>query len=272
MTESPPIETPPIAPVEVTRLNALRRHLRSLYYGSHPRAVRFQIGMALVDIAIIVFFLIGPYLDQSRSYLIIDYTIAFLITCELAARAFMAPNLRYWLTRLMTWVDIAILATLMFPALLSSFAFLRAARIWALGQSKLLRLLLLRSGYGEWEEIVQACINLLVFLFMITGFVYTTFYYRDAGISNFIDALYFTVATVTTTGFGDITLPGTLGKLTSIVTMIFGISLFVRLAQAIVRPYKVNFPCPQCGLQRHDTDAVHCKACGHVLNIRDEGS
>ena len=71
---------------------------------------------------------------------------------------------------------------------------------------------------------------------------------------------------------GDIVLPGTLGKLTAIVTMIIGISLFVRLAQAIVRPYKVTFPCPQCGLSRHDADAVHCKACGHVLNIPDEGA
>ncbi|MNT92133.1 hypothetical protein D3C72_2333580 [compost metagenome] len=53
--------------------------------------------------------------------------------------------------------------------------------------------------------------------------------------------------------------------------MIIGISLFVRLAQAIVRPYKVSFPCPECGLQRHDADAVHCKACGHILNIPDEG-
>jgi voltage-gated potassium channel len=24
-------------------------------------------------------------------------------------------------------------------------------------------------------------------------------------------------------------------------------------------------------LQRHDSDAVHCKACGTVLNIPDEG-
>jgi hypothetical protein len=24
---------------------------------------------------------------------------------------------------------------------------------------------------------------------------------------------------------------------------------------------------PTCGLQRHDSDAVHCKACGTVLNI-----
>src|SRR5690606_41570414 len=108
--------------------------------------------------------------------------------------------------------------------------------------------------------------------FLVTVFVYSFFFsYQDAG-TGFIDALYFTVATVTTTGFGDITLPGTFGKLTSIVSMIIGISLFVRLAQAIVRPYKVTFPCPQCGLSRHEADAVHCKACGHVLKIPDEGA
>ena len=76
---------------------------------------------------------------------------------------------------------------------------------------------------------------------------------------------------MTTTGFGDIALPGMAGKLTSIVTMIVGISLFVRLAQAIFRPDKVFFRCPHCGLQRHEPDAVHCKACGHLLNIPDEG-
>ena len=104
---------------------------------------------------------------------------------------------------------------------------------------------------------------------MITGFVYTFFF--PAGIAGYIDALYFTVATVTTTGFGDIVLPGIWGKLTSIATMIIGISLFVRLAQSIFRPVKVYFPCPECALQRHDIDAVYCKACGHRMKIPDDG-
>jgi hypothetical protein len=45
----------------------------------------------------------------------------------------------------------------------------------------------------------------------------------------------------------------------------------LRLAQALFRPRKVRFPCSSCGLQRHDPDAVHCKACGVVLAIPDEG-
>lgn len=268
MTEHTKIDEP-----EEPMLNGVRAWLRMLYLGTSPRAIRFQIAMAIIDLAIIIFFLVGPYFAEGHTYLIIDYAIAASIAFELGARALIASNLRRWLTRPMTWVDIAILATLLFPALFSNFAFLRAFRIWSLGQSKVFTLLIKRAGYTEWEDVIRACINFVTFLFLVTGFVYTAFFYHQAaGVEGFVDALYFTVATITTTGFGDITLPGTLGKLTSIITMIFGISLFVRLAQAIVRPHKVVFPCPQCGLQRHDANAVHCKACGHVLNIPDEGS
>ncbi|KQS83804.1 ion transporter [Rhizobium sp. Leaf453] len=255
-----------------TMLDSIRAWLSMLYLGTSPRAVRFQVIMALVDLAIIIFFLLGPYFSGGRTYLIVDYAIAVLIAFELAGRALLTASLTRWLTRPMTWVDIIILATLLFPATFSNFAFLRAFRIWSLSQSKVFTLLIKRARCGEWEDVIRACVNFLTFLFLVTGFVYSTFFYHVPGVDGLIDALYFTVATVTTTGFGDITLPGPLGKLTSIVTMIFGISLFVRLAQAIVRPHKVNFPCPECGLQRHDADAVHCKACGHILNIPDEGS
>ena len=53
--------------------------------------------------------------------------------------------------------------------------------------------------------------------------------------------------------------------------MLTGVTLFIRLAQTLFRPHKVRFPCDNCGLQNHDPDAVHCKACGIVLCIPDEG-
>jgi voltage-gated potassium channel len=83
--------------------------------------------------------------------------------------------------------------------------------------------------------------------------------------------LYFTVTALTTTGFGDITLPGTTGRMITVAIMIFGVTLFLNLARALLTPSKVRFSCPTCGLQRHDSDAVHCKACGQILNIPDEG-
>jgi voltage-gated potassium channel len=89
------------------------------------------------------------------------------------------------------------------------------------------------------------------------------------GISNYVDTLYFTVTALTTTGFGDIVLPGTAGRLISVIIMVFGVSL--RLVQVMLRPSKVEYKCPDCGLKRHEYDAVHCKACGRLLNIEDEG-
>lgn len=250
----------------------LREGVRRLEQPTSRKAFFTQAGFAVVDLAILAFFLAGPYFRSSPTYLVIDYMIAAWIGFELFIRAMGAPTIRSWLARPMTWLDMFLLVTLLFPDALFNFAFLRVIRLWAIGRSPLLREGLRRAGYVIYLDVVRAVLNFLTFLFVVTGFVYTTFFYSRPGIEGFVDALYFTVATVTTTGFGDITLPGAIGKLTSVVTMIIGISLFVRLAQAIVRPNKVTYPCHRCGLQRHDADAVHCKACGEVLNIPDEGS
>lgn len=248
-----------------------RENLQRIERGRDDWALHWQALLAIIDLVILAFFLLGPYLRSGPSYLIIDYMIAVWIAGELTARAIAAPAFWTFVKKPMTWIDLFILATLLFPEALFNFAFLRIMRLWAISNSTLFRVILIRAGCGQMQDIIRAVINFLVFLFVITGFVYTSFFYDRPGGEGFVDALYFTVATVTTTGFGDITLPGTVGKLTSVLTMIIGISLFVRLAQAIVRPYKVRFACPQCGLQRHDADAVHCKACGHILNIPDEG-
>jgi voltage-gated potassium channel len=38
----------------------------------------------------------------------------------------------------------------------------------------------------------------------------------------------------------------------------------------VLHPSKVRYRCPSCGLLRHDRDAVHCKACGELLNIPND--
>ena len=251
----------------------LRSTLRLLYHSQSPSAQRFQFAVLIVDLAIIAFFIATPLLRDDETFLWIDYSIAALLLADIVARGLASTDIMRWLRQLPVIIDIFILATLLAPTWLVNLGFLRILRLWTLTRSSTFWRPLRKRGLGLYQEPIQAVVNLLVFLFVVTGFVYTAFANRgeDPGIAGYVDALYFTVATVTTTGFGDITLPGTGGKLASIVIMIIGISLFVRLAQAIFRPAKVHFPCPQCGLQKHEPDAVHCKACGHVLNIPDTG-
>ena len=50
------------------------------------------------------------------------------------------------------------------------------------------------------EEAIVAVVNLGVFLFITTGVVYETQHWRNPNIANYVDALYFTVTALTTTG------------------------------------------------------------------------
>ena len=245
----------------------LRARLRYLYHGERPAAVKFRLGVLVIDFAIIAFFIAAPILkEHGRTFYVLDYAIAALLTLDLAARITAYSDWKDWFKRPINWIDVVVLATLLFPAWLFNFGFLRILRLWTLVNSDLFwRTIGRRYDNTRVEDITRALGALVTFVFVVTGFVYTVFRGRHDGITGYLDALYFTVATLTTTGFGDITLPGAGGRLLSIAAMLCGITLFLNLAQTVLRPHKVNRACPGCGLNRHDADAQFCKSCGTSL-------
>lgn len=251
----------------------LRARLRALYHGSSPVAVRFRLAVLIIDLMIVAFFIAAPLLkSDALVFYVIDYVIAAVLAADLAARASAYSDIRDWLKKPVVWIDLFILATLLFPAWLFNLGFLRVIRLWTLINSDFFwRTVGRRYDDTRVEDTTKAVVALVTFVFVATGFVYTSFMGRYEGISGYIDALYFTVTSLTTTGYGDILLPGIWGRIVSIVIMLVGVTLFVRLGQTLLRPHKVKFPCPTCGLQKHDPDAVHCKACGEILCIPDDG-
>ena len=118
---------------------------------------------------------------------------------------------------------------------------------------------------------VKAAGNLIVFIFVVTSLVWVLEAQRNPHITNFEDALYFTITTLTTTGFGDITLNDRLGRWLTIGIMVFGVGLFLRLVQQIFRPNKVYAPCVHCGLKYHESDSSHCRHCGNIIHIETDG-
>jgi voltage-gated potassium channel len=203
----------------------------------------------------------------------LDVVFGLIFLADFCARLFISRHRLRDLLNPLTWADAAAIVSFLAPLAGEAAGFLRILRTLRLLRSYQL-LARLRADFTTFrrhEDIIIACANFAVFLFVTTGFVYETQHAHNPGIHNYIDALYFTVAALTTTGFGDITLPGTLGRLISIMIMIFGVTLFFGLARAVLIPNKVRFRCPKCALLRHDPDAVHCKACGEVLNIPNEG-
>ena len=250
-----------------------RETIEGLYFGGDARARRFRYSLVGFDVLTIAVFLISPLGGHQNWMIALDLVIGVLLSVEFGARlAAQRAPLRHLLS-FTTAADLVVIASLLLPIFLDNFAFLRIARALRLLRSyHLLRDLRADSDWFRLhEDIIQRTVNLVVFIFIVTSVVYVTQHHINPKITSYIDALYFTITTLTTTGFGDITLEGAGGRLLAVVIMVVGVGLFLRLLQAIFRPNKVRFQCPDCALLVHDIDAVHCKHCGRILQIPNEG-
>ncbi len=230
--------------------------------------------MVAFDVFALIYFVGLSFVADGPVLIGIDLVLGLVILADLLARYWIAPEKPPFLKDLTNWADIIVAASLFAPLFFEDLLFLRALRAIRLLRSyHLMRDLKSDSVFiRRNEELLQSIINVVVFLFFTTGVVYAQQKGQNPDIHTWIDALYFTATTLTTTGFGDVTLKGDVGRLLSILIMIVGVALFLRVLQASFRPLKVKHRCPDCGLIRHDVDAVHCKACGKVLNIEDEGA
>lgn len=251
----------------------LRSQLRRLYLGNSRSARLFRYGLLVFDVITVAFIISTSFLPRTSWVEWLDLIFGIGILADFSGRLYASHHPAKEFTYLATWADIVAIISFLAPMVGEGLAFVRIFRTLRLLRTYQIvsRLRADSSFFRRHEETIVAILNLLIFLFVMTAVVYQTQHWRNPAITNYIDALYFTVTALTTTGFGDITLPGTLGRIITIVIMISGVTLFLRLLQALMRPHKVRHTCPACGLQRHDVDAVHCKACGKLLNIPDEG-
>ncbi|MEZ5786083.1 MAG: ion transporter [Xanthobacteraceae bacterium] len=247
--------------------------MRHYYFSDTPEAHRFRYGLLAFDLVTIAFIVVTSFLPRTDLMEQLDVVFGVVILGDLLTRLFISRSPLHELAMPWTWADIAAIVSFLAPLVGEGFGFLRVLRtVRLLHTYQLLERL---RGDSPWfrrhEEVIFAVVHLAVFIFIMTGIVYETQHAINPQIQNYADALYFTVTALTTTGFGDITLPGTSGRLISVVIMVLGVTLFLNLVRTLLQPTKVRFPCPSCGLQRHDYNAVHCKACGALLNIPDEG-
>lgn len=251
----------------------LRSRLRALYEGEGQAGDRFRYGLLAIDLLTVGWLVLSSFLDRGLHHATIDRIIGLIFLADFLARLWISRKPQKELFSFWGLADILVMASLLFPIWGEGLAFLRVLRLYRVFHSPqtLDQLRADIPGFRRHETAIRAALNLLIFIFAMTALVYQTQSGVNDRITNYVDALYFTVTTLSTTGFGDITLVGNGGKLLSVAIMIFGISLFLRLVQVVLRPPKAQFPCPTCGLRRHDHDAVHCKACGTILNIPDDG-
>lgn len=250
-----------------------RSAVRRLYFGSSVRSRRWRVGLLAFDFVAIAYFFASILFGLNGTDHRLDYLIGAVMLADYLLRLAAANRPLKAMVGFMALADAVVIVSLFASAVVEGLAMLLVVR--------LLRLLrsyhLIRELQGHMpffrrnEQVIQALVNLTVFIFVVSAAVHVLEQGRNPHINSYLDALYYTVSTLTTTGFGDITMTDTYGRMLTILIMIVGVGLFLRLVQTIFRPLKVIHKCPECGLNRHDPDAVHCKHCGIALNIPTEG-
>ena len=248
----------------------LNRQLFWLYEGNGRAPYAFRWAMLVFDFVTIAYFLWTPF-EARTGHEWIDYLIGGVIALDLLARFYIARSKRRFATRVMNWADFVVVITMFAPLFTANLAFLRVLRaVRAIRAFTFIK----RAG-GVWrfvaqhEKLIDRVTNLIVFVFVMAAFVYVSQVgHPKSGIHSYLDALYFTLASLTTTGYGDIVMVGTAGKVIAIAIMVLGLTLFLRLLKEILRPGdKVEAECETCGLNRHDPDAIHCRHCGATMHI-----
>lgn len=92
------------------------------------------------------------------------------------------------------------------------------------------------------------------------------------GFTSIPRSIYWSIVTLTTVGYGDISPQTTLGQMLASIIMIFGYGLIavptgivsVEIARNSLDKFTTQ-SCPQCSAEGHDSDAKYCKFCGAEL-------
>ncbi len=257
------------------RVERLRTTLDGLYNGRSKAGLRFRLGLLGFDLIIVASYVVTGILGLPDGFWMLDLVLAAIVLADLTARWLISESTRSFLFRNpFHWADMVVILSLVAPLIFGDFAFLRVLRALRVARSyRVLQELRQDSRFFRRnEEIIQRTVNLGVFIFVVSGTVHALQKDINPEITTWLDALYFTMAALTTTGFGDIVLVGLSGRWLSIAILIVGVGMFLHLLQSVFRPPKVRQKCKTCGLLLHEPDAVHCKHCGHEIKIETEGA
>ncbi|MBW4542818.1 MAG: ion transporter [Myxacorys chilensis ATA2-1-KO14] len=128
-------------------------------------------------------------------------------------------------------------------------------------------------GYVSSEDsaiYTRILFTLFSIVFVYSGLIYQVEHASNSKYGTFLDAVYFSVSTISTAGFGDIVPLSQLGRFLTVLMILTGI-IFIpwQLGDLIKRLVKtteqVQTSCLSCGLMPHDLDAQFCKRCGASL-------
>ncbi len=148
---------------------------------------------------------------------------------------------------------------------------LRIFRVLKLGHHTKEATVLKNALYASRRKILVFLFVVLTLVVIIGSLMYVI-EEADNGFTSIPRSVYWTIVTLTTVGYGDISPQSSLGQFLAAIVMILGYSIIavptgivtVELSRAYTDKSNPQV-CPNCSAEGHDRDAQFCKYCGTKL-------
>ncbi|WP_323813247.1 ion transporter [Cellvibrio sp. NN19] len=237
--------------------------------------ILLSVAALMIDSVEIINQRYAPYLTA------IEWFFTLLFTIEYGARIYSSPNRWQYIKSAYGIVDLLSILPSYLGLYFTDITYLLVIRL--LRVLRIFRVLKLIHYLDEANVLIrslfQARRKISVFFFVVIVFatIFGSIMYVVEGPANGFTSIprsiYWTIVTITTVGYGDITPQTPLGQVVASLAMLTGYSIIAvptgivtaELAREMRRD-ELLVKCPNCGKKGHEREADYCSRCGSELN------
>ncbi len=267
----------------------LKHTLYLVIFGTDtPAGKRFDVILISAILMSVFALMLDSVEDISQAYrtlfLIIEWLFTLLFTIEYMVRIYCSPRPSRYIFSFYGLIDLVSVLpsylSLFFPGanyllVVRLFRVLRIFRVLKLVRYLTEANVLLRSLMSAKRKILVFFTSVLVLSTVFGSLMYIV-EGGENGFSSIPKSIYWTIVTITTVGYGDITPHTNIGQVIAALAMLTGYSIIAiptgiltaELSQEIQRE-RTEHVCGSCGKRGHEIEALYCFACGGEIELND---
>lgn len=215
------------------------------------------------------------------AFLYAEWFFIVLFTGEYITRIYCSPSRWSYVRSFYGVIDLMSILPAYLSLIIPGANYLLMLRLFRI--LRVFRILKLMRYLAEANLLVRALFHARrkMFVFFVVVLVFATIFGSimflvegpENGFTSIPRSIYWTIVTITTVGYGDITPQTALGQIVASAAMLTGYSIIVvptgivtaELSQEMQRE-RTLISCPNCGKSGHDADAEFCKRCGGAVD------
>jgi voltage-gated potassium channel len=253
-----------------------------IFEADTPAGKFFDIGLLLTIILSMVVVMLESVEEINRLFgeelIIVDWAITIIFTLEYIARIYVTQKPLSYVKSMYGVIDLISILPTYLSLIFAGTQYLIIIR--ALRLLRVFRVLKLVQFVDEVENLKKAVqssmrkimvfISFILIVCVISGSVMYLVEGPEHGFTSIPTGIYWSVVTITTVGYGDISPETGVGKTLSIILMVLGYGVIAvptglitaNVMRNTLKNENLSKTCSSCFESRHDTDAKFCKYCG----------